>query len=106
MKTEEINARNAKHYWDLVQSIGAEEDADKKPAAPAVDEEDDEEWWVKEYLASPSPLPHYTVDEMRRIVYEATARMEAGEGIPEEEAWDEEELALIHEDDYVMAKAV
>ena len=99
MKTEEINARNAKHYWDLVQSIGAEEDADSKSAAPAVEEEDDEEWWVKEYLASPSPLPHYTVDEMRRMVYEATAYFEAGgEGIPDEEVWRELEEEFAAED--------
>ena len=98
MKTEEINARNAKHYWDLVQSIGAEEDADKKPAAPAVDEEDDEEWWVKEYLASPSPLPHLTLEEMHAQLDRAEAFFEAGLGIPDEEVWDELEEEFAEED--------
>ena len=100
MKSEDINARNAKHYWDLVQSVGADDDADSNAPAPAVkDEEEDEEKWVKEYLSSPSPLPRYTKEEMRKIVYEATAYFEAGgEGVSDEDVWRELEEEFAAED--------
>jgi hypothetical protein len=98
MKTEEINARNAKHYWDLVQSIGTEDNADNKPAAPAVDEEDDEEWWVKEYLSMPSPLPRLTLEEMNEHLDRAEAFFDAGLGISDEEVWRELEAEFAEED--------
>lgn len=48
-------------------------------------------------------LKQYTADELYSMLERARADFAAGLGIPDEDAWNEEELALIHEDDYKMA---
>jgi hypothetical protein len=99
MKTEEINTRNVKHYWDLVQSIDADDDTDNNALAPAVqDDEADEEWWLKEYMSS-SPLPHLTLEEMNEQLDRAEAFFDAGLGIPDEEVWRELDAEFAEEDD-------
>lgn len=48
----------------------------------------------------------YTMDEINAMLDEAEANFEAGRGIPDEEAWDEEELALMEKYKPVLAEAV
>ena len=94
------------YYWSVVKDM---DDSQKleliailaesiKPTAAKGMEADNEEY----------PLPRYTLKEMNDLLDEAEANFAAGNGIPDEEAWDDldEELALQNLEEKAMAETV
>ena len=63
----------------------------------------DDDFDVEEYERNLRP---YTMDEINAMLDEAEADFAAGRGIPDEEAWDEEELALMGRVEPDLAMAV
>jgi len=63
----------------------------------------DDDFDVEEYERNLRP---YTMDEINAMLDEAEADFAAGRGIPDEEAWDEEELALMGRIEPDLAMAV
>ena len=63
----------------------------------------DDDFDVEEYERNLRP---YTMDEINAMLDEAEADFAAGRGIPDEEAWDEEELALMERVEPDLAMAV
>ena len=69
--------------------------------------------WVAEQLADHAkqqeefPFKRYTMEEINAMLDEAEAEIAAGEGIPDEEVWDElEELERKYQYEPEMAEAV
>ncbi len=63
METTAINARTARHYWDLVNKN--DDDAEAVKTETPNDDLDDtyeEEWWEKEYMSR--PMKPYTMEEI------------------------------------------
>ncbi|MBQ3656329.1 MAG: hypothetical protein II956_05715 [Bacteroidales bacterium] len=63
----------------------------------------DDEFDIEDYEKNLRP---YTMDEINAIIDEAEADIAAGRMIPDEEAWNEEELALMGKDEPDLAMAV
>lgn len=103
MKTEVMRC------WELAKNLNNSEKFElslmlmesMKTAFAASKKDDDFD--VEEYERNLRP---YTMDEINAMLDEAEADFAAGRGIPDEEAWDEEELALMGRVEPDLAMAV
>ncbi len=102
MKTDEINTRNSKYYWDLVNR---NEDAPKAaaPAASKADEEEDEFWWVEKMCEN--PLLPYTMEEILAQIAESERQFAEGDYMEAEAAIDLIEAELDAEDEMELELA-
>ena len=103
MKTEVMRcwelAKNLNNSEKLELSLMLMESMKTAFAEPKKDDDFD----VEEYERNLRP---YTMDEINAMLDEAEADFAAGRGIPDEEAWDEEELALMGRIEPDLAMAV